>query len=214
MTRKSLTAPLLCVGCGLLLAGCEGEDGEAFLMGLTDPDTLKDFDTGGYAYRSDLSEPDKPVFVRPYDGDPHSMTVGPARFEIVEPYKTVELHVDPALDAGRGSRRQFDPGLLFVGGLAGQVSGIIAEIKPAAQVLEEMVAEGLLREDFYYRIYVYPVIMPPLRDRRDDILPIAYHFLRQFNQAFGSKNLLGTCGRPPVPSNCDWWRKSAECRLS
>ncbi|WP_170447412.1 peroxide stress protein YaaA [Ruegeria arenilitoris] len=33
---------------------------------LTDPAGLRDFDTGGYAYRSDLSEPDKPVFVRPY----------------------------------------------------------------------------------------------------------------------------------------------------
>ncbi|NOD96758.1 peroxide stress protein YaaA [Ruegeria sp. HKCCD6228] len=33
---------------------------------LTDPDALLDFDTGGYAYRADLSEKDKPVFVRPY----------------------------------------------------------------------------------------------------------------------------------------------------
>ncbi|WP_170419866.1 peroxide stress protein YaaA [Ruegeria arenilitoris] len=33
---------------------------------LTDPAGLRDFDTGGYVYRSDLSEPDKPVFVRPY----------------------------------------------------------------------------------------------------------------------------------------------------
>jgi hypothetical protein len=33
---------------------------------LTDPAGLRDFDTGGYVYRSDLSDPDKPVFVRPY----------------------------------------------------------------------------------------------------------------------------------------------------
>nr|WP_170539899.1 peroxide stress protein YaaA [Ruegeria arenilitoris] len=33
---------------------------------LTDPAGLRDFDTGGYVYRPDLSEPDKPVFVRPY----------------------------------------------------------------------------------------------------------------------------------------------------
>ena len=33
---------------------------------LADPDALLDFDTGGYAYRADLSEKDKPVFVRPY----------------------------------------------------------------------------------------------------------------------------------------------------
>ncbi|GAA6199816.1 peroxide stress protein YaaA [Aquicoccus sp. SU-CL01552] len=34
---------------------------------LTDPDSLRDFDTGGYVYRPDLSEADKPVFVRPQD---------------------------------------------------------------------------------------------------------------------------------------------------
>jgi transcriptional regulator with GAF, ATPase, and Fis domain len=42
------------------------------------------------------------------------------------------------------------------------------------------VAEGSFREDFYYRIYVYPIILPPLRERRGDILPIAYHFLSRF----------------------------------
>ncbi len=51
--------------------------------------------------------------------------------------------------------------------------------------LEEMVAEGLFREDFYYRIYVYPVIIPPLRDRKTDILPIGYYFLRQFSESMG-----------------------------
>ncbi|MCL3881670.1 peroxide stress protein YaaA [Marivita sp. GX14005] len=34
---------------------------------LTDPDAIKDFDLGGYAYRADLSEPNEPAFVRPYD---------------------------------------------------------------------------------------------------------------------------------------------------
>jgi cytoplasmic iron level regulating protein YaaA (DUF328/UPF0246 family) len=34
---------------------------------LVDPEALLDFDTGGYAYEPDLSEPDKPVFLRPYD---------------------------------------------------------------------------------------------------------------------------------------------------
>ncbi|MBO6882808.1 MAG: peroxide stress protein YaaA [Marivita sp.] len=36
---------------------------------LTDPEGILDFDLGGYAYREDLSEPDKPVFVRPYDAN-------------------------------------------------------------------------------------------------------------------------------------------------
>jgi DNA-binding NtrC family response regulator len=46
--------------------------------------------------------------------------------------------------------------------------------------LEAMVRAGSFRQDFYYRIYVYPILLPPLKDRREDILPIAYHFLNQF----------------------------------
>lgn len=51
--------------------------------------------------------------------------------------------------------------------------------------LKEMVAEGSFREDFYYRIFVYPIYTPPLRERREDILPIAYHFLREFSDRMG-----------------------------
>lgn len=51
--------------------------------------------------------------------------------------------------------------------------------------LKEMVEQGTFREDFYYRIYVYPIMLPPLRDRRMDILPIAYHFLNQFSSSMG-----------------------------
>jgi DNA-binding NtrC family response regulator len=46
--------------------------------------------------------------------------------------------------------------------------------------LEAMVRAGSFRQDFYYRIYVYPILLPPLKERREDILPIAYHFLNQF----------------------------------
>jgi DNA-binding NtrC family response regulator len=55
------------------------------------------------------------------------------------------------------------------------------------QNLEEMVQEGSFRQDFYYRIFVYPIIIPPLRERKKDILPISYHFLSHFCLEFGKK---------------------------
>jgi DNA-binding NtrC family response regulator len=48
------------------------------------------------------------------------------------------------------------------------------------RLLADLVAAGTFREDFYYRILVYPILLPPLRERRQDILPIAHHFLRQY----------------------------------
>jgi len=56
--------------------------------------------------------------------------------------------------------------------------------------LKDMVDGGAFREDFYYRIYVYPINLPPLRERREDILPIAYHFLQQYSQKM-SKEIRG-----------------------
>jgi len=51
--------------------------------------------------------------------------------------------------------------------------------------LKQMIKDGTFRNDFYYRIAVYPIAIPPLRKRSSDILPIACHFLKQFNQSMG-----------------------------
>jgi DNA-binding NtrC family response regulator len=50
--------------------------------------------------------------------------------------------------------------------------------------LEVAVAEGRFRRDLYYRINVIAVAIPPLRDRSDDILPLAQRFMREFGEAF------------------------------
>src|SRR5215469_13597049 len=50
--------------------------------------------------------------------------------------------------------------------------------------LEAGVAEGRFRQDLYYRINVIPVIIPPLRERSDDILPLAQRFVQEFSEAF------------------------------
>ncbi|HEX9787333.1 MAG TPA: sigma-54 dependent transcriptional regulator, partial [Candidatus Binatia bacterium] len=48
--------------------------------------------------------------------------------------------------------------------------------------LEDQVRKGLFRDDLFYRIHVIPVFLPPLRERKDDIVPLLEHFFKKYCQ--------------------------------
>jgi|WetSurMetagenome_2_1015567.scaffolds.fasta_scaffold21231_2 two-component system, NtrC family, response regulator AtoC len=56
--------------------------------------------------------------------------------------------------------------------------------------LNRMVAEGEFREDLFYRISVVPILIPPLRERTDDLLLLAHYYVEEFNRKF-KKNVQG-----------------------
>ncbi|MGX5856580.1 sigma-54-dependent Fis family transcriptional regulator [Dyadobacter jiangsuensis] len=53
--------------------------------------------------------------------------------------------------------------------------------------LEEEVKAGRFRSDLYYRLNVFPIVLPPLRNRRDDIIPLAHFFVDRCNKNSGRK---------------------------
>ncbi|MHB8755048.1 MAG: sigma-54-dependent transcriptional regulator [Candidatus Acidiferrales bacterium] len=53
--------------------------------------------------------------------------------------------------------------------------------------LEDEISRNAFREDLFYRLNVIPFTVPPLRDRTEDILILARHFLGEFNRAYGKK---------------------------
>jgi DNA-binding NtrC family response regulator len=70
--------------------------------------------------------------------------------------------------------------------------------------LEGMVADGEFREDLYYRINIFPIEIPPLRERRDDIPALAMHFLQRFSEDMNHKATEFSAGAMNLLMNHDW----------
>ena len=70
--------------------------------------------------------------------------------------------------------------------------------------LEEEVAEGRFRQDLFYRVNVFPITIPPLRERREDIPLLADHFLGTFSQKNGRPKPNLTAAALNILVRYDW----------
>ncbi len=73
--------------------------------------------------------------------------------------------------------------------------------------LEQRIAEGHFREDLFYRLNVFPIQVPPLRERAEDIPLLVWRFVDEFSKAFGkridaiSRDNMATLQQYPWPGN-------------
>ena len=56
--------------------------------------------------------------------------------------------------------------------------------------LEEKVRQGKFREDLYYRLNVFPIVVPPLRERQSDVVLLAHHFVEKMRSRFGYDRVM------------------------
>ncbi|MBU2468203.1 MAG: sigma 54-interacting transcriptional regulator, partial [Proteobacteria bacterium] len=72
------------------------------------------------------------------------------------------------------------------------------------QNVELMMAEGGFRKDLFFRLNVVPIHISPLRERREDILPISCHLLEQISQDFGQVRYSLSEEAAAILKACDW----------
>jgi len=78
--------------------------------------------------------------------------------------------------------------------------------------LKKRVEENQFREDLYYRISIFPIYIPPLRERREDILPLAKHFINIYNKRLGKKVLGFTKEAEKEVIEYNWYGNARELK--
>lgn len=81
--------------------------------------------------------------------------------------------------------RVLQEGEIWPLGASGPKKVNVRVISATHRNLNEMVSEGSFRQDLFYRLHVYPIVLPPLRDRGKDVVLIAKHFLDKYAHEFG-----------------------------
>ncbi len=69
--------------------------------------------------------------------------------------------------------------------------------------LEQMVEQGLFRQDLYYRLHVVPIMIPPLRNRKDDIIPLTQLFVTSMNKRLNANKTFSN-GAYQILLNYHW----------
>jgi DNA-binding NtrC family response regulator len=78
--------------------------------------------------------------------------------------------------------------------------------------LEKEVSEGRFREDLFYRLNVFPILIPPLRERTEDIIPLAKHFVSLFSSEMNKGLISISDETEKILLNYDWKGNARELR--
>jgi Nif-specific regulatory protein len=70
--------------------------------------------------------------------------------------------------------------------------------------LQKMVKDGKFRQDLYYRLSVFPIVIPPLRERKTDIMLLANHFAKRFSEEYGKPMPLFSISTTNILNNYHW----------